>query len=101
MKPYIGLDMTARTIKWVRLGIDTTLEDTMAAQPAEAMEKTWQAFLDNMNEDSPEALGPARMSTFLWVRITTELSLIRSTITAWAISNVSAFIVILLFTRSL
>ena len=41
------------------------------------------------------------MSSFLWVRIATELSLIRSTITAWAISNVSAFLVILLFTRSL
>jgi len=99
---YVGLDREERRITWVRLGIDTSLEDSMDATKAEVFHERWKAFLkDEVDGKAPEELGRAKMSSFLWVRIATELSLVRSTITAWAISNASAFIVILLFTRSL
>ena len=100
-KEYIGLDMREQKIKWVRLGIDTTLESTMDATKAEKVHLAWKKFLAKLDEVTPASLGKAKMSSFLWVRIMTELSLVRSTITAWAISNVSAFVVILLFTRSM
>jgi len=74
----------------------------MDATKGKGVHAVWETFLKEVvDKAAPEELGKSQMSCFLWVRISTELTLVRSTIFAWAISNASAFVVILLFTRSL
>jgi hypothetical protein len=99
---YIGLDKVNRRVTWVRLGLDTEIDKMMDATKGEELYKTWNEFLKNeVDTATPESMGRAVVTNFLWVRIMTELSLIRSTVMAWVISNASAFCVILMFTRSL
>ena len=100
-KNYIGMDQNTGDVKWVRIGVDTTIDEGIAAAQAEALQTNWNNFMGELHEGAPAALGTGEMASFLWVRVTTELMLIRSTITAWAISNLSAFVSIVLFTKSL
>jgi len=51
-KPYVGLNMNTGEIKWTRIGVDTTLEDTMDAVKAEGVHKAWKSFLGKMQVSS-------------------------------------------------
>eukprot|EP00520_Triparma_pacifica_P008820 CAMPEP_0118651770 /NCGR_PEP_ID=MMETSP0785-20121206/10958_1 /TAXON_ID=91992 /ORGANISM="Bolidomonas pacifica, Strain CCMP 1866" /LENGTH=1735 /DNA_ID=CAMNT_0006544235 /DNA_START=47 /DNA_END=5251 /DNA_ORIENTATION=- len=97
---HLGLDFENDELYWVRDGIDTLLEETTGSVEGEVIYKEWEKFIDDLNTKAPSSVGDAKMTHFLWVRIQTELLLIKSTITAWAISNVSAFAAILIFTKN-
>jgi hypothetical protein len=100
-KEFVGFNMETGEIDWMRIAVDTIIDVTVDATSGEKISKQWNAYIKELDEDAPASVGGATMSSFLWVRITTELLLIRSTISAWAISNISAFVAILFFTRSL
>jgi len=99
-KDHVGFDFEARKVLWTRITVDTLLEETLSATEGEADLETWRTFLASFNHFAPSSLGDGKMASFLWVRIVTELMLVRSTVMAWAISNLSAFVAIILFTRN-
>jgi len=76
-KDFMGMDQESGDVKWVRVGVDTTIDEGVPAVEAEALQLSWDAFIEDLNEVSPAKLGSATMSSFLWVRVTTELMLIR------------------------
>ena len=60
----------------------------------------WVKLIDTRNKGSPDGAN-AVMSSFAWVAMKLELTILRSSIEAAGISFGSAFICILIFTRSL
>jgi predicted RND superfamily exporter protein len=98
---HLGLDFENNELFWVRIGVDTLLEETMGSTEGEAYYDAWEGFMDDLNARAPSSVGKGSMTHFVWVRIQTELLLIKSTISAWAISNISAFVAILFFTKNI
>lgn len=100
-KKFLGLNWETRELHWTRIQVDTVLEGNLGSTEGMPIYEKWDTFADEVNAAAPVKCGKMMMSSFLWVRIISETVLVKSTIKAWAISNLSAFICICLFTRSL
>jgi len=93
-------------IVWAGARIITDIDNTQVAHVAEADMNRWIDYMNERNADAAKqaethGVSRATQSCMFWVRTMTELTLLRSTILAWVISNVCAFGSIALFTGNI
>merc|ERR1711871_220971 len=88
-------------VQWVALTFRSNVDKNSGAQELLPVQQEWAKLFKKINADNPKYVGKARMISDTFTKMDTEIGIIYSTITSFAVSNLISLICVVIFTGDL